>query len=157
MTEGHRRWVRSYYPGLDGLRGVAILLVFLRHYAILLVPSKVFYAGWVGVDLFFVLSGFLITGILYDGRGLPHYYRNFYIRRALRILPLLYFLLLGAGVLRYFGRVSFHLDLLSYALFIGNVLIHFVDWAKHNPSVLTFSFHHQPFKLSIGYLWSFVR
>ncbi|HZT79778.1 MAG TPA: acyltransferase, partial [Gemmataceae bacterium] len=88
----------THLPGLDGLRGVAILLVLAFH----LLPSqpvtshvtawiyRAAWSGWCGVDLFFVLSGFLITGILLDAKGLPHYFRNFYARRTLRIFPLYY-------------------------------------------------------------------
>lgn len=81
---------RIYYPSLDILRGIAILLVFLSH-TLTLFP---FEFGWVGVDLFFVLSGFLITNILIETRHHTHYFRNFYIRRALRIFPLYYLFLL---------------------------------------------------------------
>ncbi len=73
-------------PVLNGLRGVAILLVFGYHCAEL--PL-----GWTGVDLFFVLSGFLITGKLVQAHGSSTYFRNFYLRRILRICPLYYALL----------------------------------------------------------------
>lgn len=92
---------RQHFPSLDGLRGIAILLVLIFHSLDIqldAIPNPVIHAiaisGWSGVSLFFVLSGFLITGILLDapkgGRGLG----NFYARRALRILPLYYVTLL---------------------------------------------------------------
>jgi peptidoglycan/LPS O-acetylase OafA/YrhL len=85
-------------PVLDGIRGIAILAVLLFHF---IAPenreglanaavSWLFSYGALGVDLFFVLSGFLITGILYDARTDAHYFRNFYMRRLLRIFPLYY-------------------------------------------------------------------
>lgn len=91
---------RKHLPALDGLRGVAILAVMVLHFSALghWVPATsvdrfvaaLASGGWIGVDLFFVLSGFLITGILRDNRGQPHYFQNFYARRALRIFPLYY-------------------------------------------------------------------
>lgn len=89
-----------HIPALDGLRGVAILLVVFYHLAnslegefgygnLLLSVAKI---GWIGVDLFFVLSGFLITGILYDSKTSKstNYFKKFYMRRLLRIFPLYY-------------------------------------------------------------------
>jgi peptidoglycan/LPS O-acetylase OafA/YrhL len=82
-------------PELDGLRGVAVLSVMLCHFSIFWLPHssewmKLAFRGWIGVDLFFVLSGFLITGILIDTKGSRSFFRSFYARRALRILPVYY-------------------------------------------------------------------
>lgn len=85
---------RQHFKSLDGLRGVAIIMVFLFHGY----PRRPYDpiglaagGGWAGVDLFFVLSGFLITGILYDTLEQRRYFLNFYARRALRLFPV-YFL-----------------------------------------------------------------
>lgn len=89
---------RSHYVALDGLRGLAILTVVIFHFSlehpnahaadgIFLQLAEL---GWAGVDLFFVLSGFLITGILLETKSSPHYFRNFLARRFLRIWPLYY-------------------------------------------------------------------
>lgn len=88
----------GYIPALDGVRGLAILMVLLFHFVTPTGPtdavdraiSWLFAYGALGVDLFFVLSGFLITGILYDSHKDPAYFRNFYMRRLLRIFPLYY-------------------------------------------------------------------
>ncbi len=82
---------RTYYPALDGLRGLAILLVVLYH-NFSFINYSVF--GWIGVDLFFVLSGYLITGLLLNSLESTHYIRNFYIKRVLRIFPLYYLCLI---------------------------------------------------------------
>ncbi|MGD0294765.1 MAG: acyltransferase [Terracidiphilus sp.] len=83
-------WLPKTLPELDGLRGLAVLGVVFYHCDPLLADTWIHPAtqwGWAGVNLFFVLSGFLITSILLDARGKPRYFRNFYVRRILRIWP----------------------------------------------------------------------
>src|SRR4051812_15798005 len=95
VTSAERSQVR-HVPELDGVRGVAILGVMVLHFVggltahgpIERIAVKLSSYGVWGVDLFFVLSGFLITGILHEAKGAPHYFRNFYARRTLRIFPL---------------------------------------------------------------------
>ena len=90
-------WLPSYIPELQGLRGLAVLGVVIYHCHPRLEGTWLYYGslwGWAGVNLFFVLSGFLITSILLDAQDKPHYFRNFYARRALRIWPVYLLVLL---------------------------------------------------------------
>jgi len=90
--------LRGHLPALDGMRGLAVLMVLVFHFVGQMLPTNgieraivgVTKHGLLGVDLFFVLSGFLITGLLYEAHNKPHYLRNFYMRRVLRIFPLYY-------------------------------------------------------------------
>ena len=106
----------GHVPALDGVRGVAIALVIVYHVAYFggmylghstsaPVGELWLFAlarhGWLGVDLFFALSGFLITGILYDAKGRTRYLRTFFGRRMLRIFPLYYTALVAALALSF--------------------------------------------------------
>lgn len=120
---------------LDGVRGLAILAVLIDHLARFL-PSVGLFSwvayvsqfGWAGVDLFFALSGFLISGILVRTRGMKQYFRSFYARRALRILPIY----LGTLFVVSAAAITFHIPGLPdirqfpyYALFLSNWLLAF--------------------------------
>lgn len=114
---------------LDGLRGLAILAVLCVHFKFALTAGWIKTAlsfGWIGVDLFFALSGFLITGILIDTRSAVNYYRSFYARRVLRIFPLYYLTLLavfGMATLvpRIFPTIPIPADRKLYFLYAANL------------------------------------
>jgi peptidoglycan/LPS O-acetylase OafA/YrhL len=124
----------EHYQALDGIRGLAILLVFLAH-----IYGTVHYfratamggilalaaVGWTGVDLFFVLSGFLITGILIRAVNGPRYFRNFYIRRALRILPVFYGVFLLLAILTPFLHLEWHRGHIAYLVYCQNIAMSF--------------------------------
>ena len=126
---------RTEVPELNGLRALAALAVMLCHAKIVFdharwatVVARWARSGWLGVDLFFVLSGYLLTRGLYEWREGPHYYRRFYARRVARIFPLYYLYL--AGVFAVAARVALppHLfaprdgDLTRFAVYLGNAV-----------------------------------
>jgi len=124
----HRR-----IPQLDAVRGVAILVVMMHNISLkypVLHSQQLFSNGWMGVDLFFVLSGFLITGILVDSKRSEGYFKNFYVRRCLRIWPLYYSLLFFMFVLvRFLSRSEFQAVVQTsspwwaFPLFLQNFLL----------------------------------
>ena len=142
MTTAHSPGIRGHIPALDGLRGCAILLVISWHY----LPHG-WIPGWAGVDLFFVLSGYLITGRLIQTKDRPDYFLNFHRNRILRIFPLYY-----AVVISYLIIVS---------LFVSKQHLPFLDiYITHWKSFLlftsnwTFIFYGVPKDLSLVPLWS---
>src|ERR1035441_8464452 len=140
-----------HYPALDGLRGVAILAVFFYHFAggqssrniFVQIWSGVAGIGWMGVDLFFVLSGFLITGILFDTAHKQAKVRNFYARRSLRIFPLYYGVLLVFLLLTPVLPLHWRPGHLLYFFYLSNVM-----------PILTPGLSSPGPKMVVGHLWS---
>jgi peptidoglycan/LPS O-acetylase OafA/YrhL len=98
---------RGHIAELDSIRAIGIGIVLLNHFWPTTMTGVIFQLGqlgWIAMDAFFVLSGFLITGILLDTRSRPDYFSNYYIRRSLRIFPLYYVTLLAAIVMLKLGQ-----------------------------------------------------
>ncbi|HEY5944464.1 MAG TPA: acyltransferase, partial [Kofleriaceae bacterium] len=101
MSDRGNALTKGFIQELDGLRGIAILMVMVHRFwprTGVGVAADVAGTGWIGVDLFFVVSGFLIAGILLDTKGDDGYFKNFYARRALRIFPLYYLFVIGVFI-----------------------------------------------------------
>ena len=155
MTSGELPRGGAYVPALDGIRGLAIVMVMLAHFTSyggmhpVVALDRLYYGivmlGGTGVDLFFVLSGFLITGILLDSRKESGYFRNFYMRRVLRIFPLYYATLAVCFlILPFFRPGDSELSLLLqeqawYWTYLANVRMALDGWP---------AFH------AIGHFWS---
>ncbi len=147
---------RTRFPALDGVRALAITLVFLEHYGggahgdgVLRVLNLLRLRGWVGVDIFFVLSGFLITGILYDTLGDSKYLSRFFARRSLRILPLYYGVFLLIAVITPLLQYQWRAGHLWFLVYLGNVA------ANHDFSLyLIFSRTHLRLSANLSHFWS---
>lgn len=144
---------RVFFPALDGLRAIAFLMVFGQHY--LQLPW-----GWTGVDLFFVLSGFLITGILFDTRRADHRVRNFYVRRTLRIFPLYYGVMLLFLAVAPFAHWQWNWTWLLWPAYLGN-LTRFLHpatlgdaYQRLGDFVLTLPESAGSLDLHMGHFWS---
>jgi peptidoglycan/LPS O-acetylase OafA/YrhL len=142
----------EYFPALDGIRALAFLMVFGHHYLQLI-------WGWAGVEVFFVLSGFLITGILFDTRNEPHRVRNFYVRRTLRIFPLYYGLMILLALSYPLFRWQWTWAWLMWPAYMGNFCRGFQPFidgsaaemlADFQPLSATFTGVH----LYLGHFWS---
>jgi peptidoglycan/LPS O-acetylase OafA/YrhL len=141
----------AHLPTLDGLRGLAIVLTLGHNFSLLKSPTGLparllevgFDFGWAGVQLFFVLSGFLITGILLKTQDRPDYYRSFFGRRVLRIFPL------------YYAALFFFMVVLPALVTLPQVFYH--DRANQIWFWLYLSNFTQPFGIcgdSLPHLWS---
>ena len=122
--------IKGYIPQLDGIRGLAIILVISFHY---LGNIPLFSFGWCGVDLFFVLSGYLITSRLIVLQQQKNHLVKFYTNRALRILPLYYLTL----IIFYIG----------FNLFVKKEHFYLFDFYNHNWASFVLFFQNWSFNI----------
>ena len=150
-------------PELDGLRGIAVLMIIIFHYVNnQLVNShsltgRIIYGitsfGWVGVDLFFVLSGFLIGTILMNNKGAENYFSTFYIRRIVRIIPNYYLLLvlfILIGLIPLFSSDDFlagnnTIPMWTYFLMVHNIFMAHQQNFGNTPISVTWSIERSNF------------
>ncbi|QMV18279.1 acyltransferase family protein [Granulicella sp. 5B5] len=141
----------KHIPALDGLRGLAILMVLGMHlgggrhssFLLIRIIAGAIRIGWSGVTLFFVLSGFLISGILWDSFQKAGWWKRFYYRRSLRIFPLYYLCLIYAALLILVFRPGVLHDLTIFVFYLQDF-----PWFYKATSQL-----HLPL-LSIDHFWS---
>ena len=144
------------YPALDGLRAIAVTLVFLEHYGggshggvFLQWFNRLRVFGSAGVSLFFVLSGFLITGILYDTQSSKHFFKNFYTRRSLRIFPIFYLVIVICLILTPILQFQLQWGHLSFLFYLGNIFAN-SNWSLYELNSPT----HPALSINLGHFWS---
>ncbi|HRN55975.1 MAG TPA: acyltransferase [Agriterribacter sp.] len=133
----------TYYHSVDGLRGVTALMIISEHFFTLercmnsVALRSVFHFFGTGLSLFFLLSGFFITRILLKSLSSEHYFKNFYVRRALRIFPLFYVALAVYYIIPRFFDIGFQYSTsfgsqAYYYFFLQNLAITF-SWNASGP------------------------
>lgn len=144
------------YPALDGLRAVAITLVFIDHFGggshggpLLVWFNRIRVFGAAGVSLFFVLSGFLITGILYDTKNDEYFFKKFYIRRSLRIFPIFYLVLALCIILTPMLHFSLQWGHMSFLFYLGNFFAN-SNWSLYELNSPT----HPLLSINLAHFWS---
>lgn len=151
MPAAKEKQAREQFPGLDGIRGIAFLLVFVIHYvhipsrvpAIVRLPFFLLYeTGWFLVPLFFVLSGFLITRLLMRTCNRSGFFRIFYLHRAIRIFPLYYLAIAAVALIAFLTHFRLRPAYILFPLYLQNFLPSLLD---HPPL---------PFGIDLGPLWS---
>jgi peptidoglycan/LPS O-acetylase OafA/YrhL len=147
---------KTRFDALDGIRALAVTMVFLRHFGggshggmVLQTINHLRERGWIGVDIFFVLSGFLITGILYDTRNDSRFFSRFYARRSLRIFPLFYLIFVVVLVLTPVFHYQWRWLHLTFLVYLGNFFGN-RDFSLYEILSAT----HPSAKIFIGHFWS---
>ena len=147
---------KTRFPALDGVRGLAVFLVFIGHYGggshgglILRFLDAVRLHGWMGVDLFFVLSGFLITGILFDTREDSHFFQRFFARRSLRIFPVAYLVFAILFALTPILHYQWRRPQFFFLVYLGNFFANYHQTLYYVPSLT-----HPAAKAVISHFWS---
>ena len=145
------------FPALDGVRALAVTMVFANHYggggthggAVLRILNEVRLRGGAGVDIFFVLSGFLITGILFDTRQDSHFFQRFFARRSVRIFPIVYLLFVILALLTPVVGYEWHWQQMWFLVYLGNFS------ANADPLLYVIpSTRHPMAQASLAHLWS---
>lgn len=141
---------------LDGFRGLAVFLVMFDHFTDMggllkggTAIQRLLNGGYIGVDMFFILSGFLITGILLDTKGSQNYFSAFYARRTLRIFPLYYFVLAVA-----YGSAPFLSPQNNLSLTGPNSPLWYWLYVSNFGTIVKGDWLLSPYWLNLGHLWS---
>tara|TARA_Y100000591_G_scaffold306458_1_gene304909 strand:- start:805 stop:2781 length:1977 start_codon:yes stop_codon:yes gene_type:complete len=124
----------NYRTEIDGLRAIAIIGVILYHAEFLLLDQKIFTGGYIGVDIFFVISGYLITSIIFKElkKTQEFSFKNFFFRRAKRILPALFFMIFASIFFAWIyltpkNFIEYSNSIISSIFFYSNYFFYFQD------------------------------